>query len=455
MTEANIAYRDDSYSMNLPFLIKVNDVYKGNRIIKSKGEIYLSKKTKENENKFKERLKLSVFYPHFRKSIDNLENMLFRKGVSFSCNKKYEQIFENLDGEGSKLHTVMRTAANKALIDGMSFLWIDAPSFEGQLTLLEQKNLGYLPFLKVLSRLEVINKKVVIEKGRAKLTKVVIEQKLESEGDGFKPVFDVVQIVLEVNKGTVYKKVKNKFEIISEWTNNLGYIPIVPIYSKKEGYLEADIPFLDLADMNLKHYNAQSSLDHTLEMVANPQPIMFNYENDNGTNNEIVIGVNNALLFEDKQTGGAEYLEIEGKGIAHIEKMIESIEFKMDKMSLSVIYTDTFKTATEARFNEEKNNLFLVEISNSLEDGFNVAFRIISDFLGEDIEAQVSLSKEFVNKKIDAVMVDELLKLRKEGYISTERLWDVLIKGEILEAFDYEVEKEKILRDSNEVLNLE
>ena len=117
-----------------------------------------------------------------------------------------------------------------------------------------------------------------------------------------------------------------------------------------------------------------------------------------------------------------------------------------------LFYTDTFKTATEARYNEEKNNLFLVEISNSLEESFNKALEVVGIFLGEDLKASVSLTKDFVDVTLDPVMVDELLKLRLEGYISTETLWDRLIKGEVLSPFDYEVEKEKIKRENTEIL---
>ena len=426
----NIRYQNESYKINKPLLVKVADVYSGNKNIKRKGIQYLSKHTNETQEKYDERLKYATFFPHFRQSISKLENMIFRKGIKINKNEKYQTLLENFDGEGSKLENLMKLAAKKALLDGMTFLWIDAPSFEGVITEKNKEEIDYMPFCKLIDRIDVINIKTKVVNGRTILSKLVIEQKYEDEGDGFEPEIYDITIVLEIGKGTIYKE----GEIISEWTNELSYIPIIPIYSSKTGYLEADIPFLDLADMNIKHYNAESNLDYINKMVSSPTPMLFSTEVQKISENEgtVTIGVNNAMVFTDKSLEGAEYLEVQGKGITHLENAVKEIEIKMDKMALNAIYTNTFRTATEAKFNEEKNNLFLVEISTSLEDGINTAFKIMSDFLGEEIDLKVELSKDFIDLSIDANMVSQLLQLREKGFISSETLWDKLIKSEII-----------------------
>lgn len=443
----NIRYQDDNYRINKPLLIKVADVYAGNKNIKRKGEAYLSRHNLETTEKYNERLKYATFFPHFRQSISKLENMIFRKGIKVKDNDVFKKLLDNFDGEGSKLQTVMKLAAKKALLDGMTYLWVDAPSFEGAITYKEKEDMNYLPFCKIIDRIDVINKRTKVVNGKTILSKIVIEQLYEDEGDGFQPEAYYITIVLEIGKGTVYKD----GEVIQEWTNSLDYIPVIPVYSNKVGYLDADIPFLDLADMNIKHYNAESNLDHINKMVSSPTPLIFD-QSDASEDGKIVIGVNNAILFNDKTTGGAEYLEVQGKGIAHLENAVKEIEIKMDKMALNAIYTNTFRTATEARFNEEKNNLFLVEISTSLEDGINTVFKIMSEFLGEDIDLEVELSKDFIDVSIEATMVDELIKLREKGFISSETLWTKLVKSEILDPFDFDTEKEKIKNDIGEVI---
>lgn len=438
----NIFYQDEDYRINKPFLLKIADIYAGNKNIKRKGETYLSKFTNESEEKYSDRLKYATFFPHFRQSLSKLENMIFRKGITIKNkdNKKYENLLKNFDGEGSSLETVMKLVAKNSLLDGICYLWVDAPFFEEKITYKDKENIEYLPFVKIIKRIDVINKRTTVEKGKTILTKIVIEQLLETEGDGFQPETIKTVIVLEIGGGKVYSE---SGEVLQEWTNSLNYIPFFPVYSSKTGYLQADIPFLDLADMNIKHYNAESNLDHINKMVSSPTPLIFEQSEIEGT---LTIGVNNAMIFNDKNTGGAEYLEVQGKGITHLENAVKEIEIKMDKMSLNAIYTNTFRTATEARFNEEKNNLFLVEIATSLEYGVNLAFEIMNDFLGEnkDIDYEVELSKDFVDLSIEPAMVDELIKLCEKGFISRETMWKKLIDSEIFEPFDFEEEINKI-----------
>lgn len=125
----NIFYQDEDYRINKPFLLKIADIYAGNKNIKRKGETYLSKFTNESEEKYSDRLKYATFFPHFRQSLSKLENMIFRKGITIKNkdNKKYENLLKNFDGEGSSLETVMKLVAKNSLLDGICYLWVDAP----------------------------------------------------------------------------------------------------------------------------------------------------------------------------------------------------------------------------------------------------------------------------------------------------------------------------------------
>ena len=447
-----VNYRHSEYERILPFLLKLKDVYDGNIAIKSKGDFYLNKGTKENEKKYNERLLLASFYPHYKKSINNFSNMIFRKAPEIKVKDKYKDFIEkNIDGEGSSLQQVMKLAVNKALNYGLSFLWIDAPAIEGYLSMKEKEELGFLPFIKVLDRLEVINWKIENENGRKVLSKLVIEQEIEDSSDGFKEEKSKIWIVLEKFGGTIYKKTKNDFEVVKTWTNNLGFVPVIPIYSDKTGLLNANLPFLDLADLNLKHYNLESQLDNALAIVGNPQPVIWGFETDEDSQ-EVVVGVSHAILLGDKNTSDIKYLEVEGKSLDKLENRIKEIEVKMDKISLNVIYSTSFKTATEARFNEEKNNLFLVEISENLEYGFRKALDVVEIFLGESIGYSLTINKEFVDYSLDSVMVDELIKLREKNFISTDTLWNRLIKGNVVDISDFNIEKQKIEDEIVEIL---
>ena len=93
-----------------------------------------------------------------------------------------------------------------------------------------------------------------IQKTLKKINESIIkeQQKVEKEINEFETELVDIFIVLRENGGIIYNE---KEEVISSWTNNLGYVPVIPVYSAKTGFLSADIPLLDLADMNIEYFN--------------------------------------------------------------------------------------------------------------------------------------------------------------------------------------------------------
>ena len=443
----DVDYESQYYKMFERELRKVNDLYEGNQAIKRRGSHYLFKMSNELDDKYEERLRTATLYNCFKGAVNNYKNLILRKGIGLQYNnvlKNPENIFNNIDGQGNDLQASINIATKDALIDGMSFIWIDAPQINADLTIKDVMNSSFRPFIKNLKRTDVINTQTTMIGGIEILTRVVIRQEICVQSDSFKENMETIFIILERDKGYICKKQKyTTYEVVSSWENKLGYIPVLAIYSEKKGFMKASVPLSDLADLNLKYYNASSEKDHIKRMSCNPLPIFYGYVPDEDEQ-DVIIGVNKALILPDKTSCGAEYLEVTGKSLDYLNADLESLEMKLDKLSLAIIFTNTFKTATEASLNEEKNSLFLVELSGSIENAYNLAFQIMNEYMGINLGASITLTKDFVNKKIDSVMVDELLKLKIAGTISTETLWDALVNGEVLEKFDYDIEKNKL-----------
>lgn len=447
----SIDFKDNDYLSNIKYLDMVNDVYQGTRKIKN-SKTYLNKRTIESDTAYNDRLKFSTFQNILRKSIDNLASILLRKKpiIDFKANSKF--LVDNFDGKGTNIFNFTKELSVAALRDGMCYIWCDSEKIEAPLNLLTAK--GIRPFNKILLRKDVISKRTGVKNGEAYIKQMVIKQKVEKEINEFETELVDIFIVLRENGGIIYDE---KEEIIGKWTNNLGYVPVIPVYSAKTGYLSADIPLLDLADMNIEYFNKYSELQRTLSISASPIACIFsediytgNDERQKGSGvdkvKDIAIGAETAIVFRDKTTQGFEWKEPHGQAILHLMNNLVNIRTNMINLASGVLSEKKYMTATEVKVNEDNNNLFLMELSYSIESALNAAIKMNSDFLGKTIDIKVETNKDFELIPIDANMVDKFIQMKREGFISTETFFRELIKGEIIA--DLDIEKEKMLIES-------
>jgi len=446
MSKIKVDFKDLDYVENINDLIMLKDLEKGTKAIKKKGEVYLDRYFKEDSKKYALRSKKAVFKNFFSTILWNTSSLLFRKSPEIDFVKKFSDFFENVNGEGDSLQSFMHLLAKNAIRDGLSYIWVDNEKIEGTLT----KTATVQPVFKNIERADVFSKRFEVVNGRKILTQFVFRTFIEEDIDGFATQSSEIYVVLNIGSGKVYKKNKREFELIDSWENSLDYIPIVPVYSKKTGFFEADLALLDIAYANIKHYNKLSDLDHITYMTNAPILALYNF-NTEGKDN-VVIGSNNALLFEDKQSGGAEYIQPNGNGTKDLKDFIADLETYITKMSIDLITKDSFKTATEAKLREKRSSLFLVEIAESLETAINRALEIAEDFAGIKYNATVKLNKDFEDLKLDANTIDKLIKLKSENMISLETLWDALNKGEVLKLLDYEKEKLLIKEEQSNLI---
>ena len=451
----SVNFKDKDLIENEKYLKLVNSVYRGIRDIKTK--TYLTQYDLEEDSKYLERLESATLYNFVKKSVDNLSSVIFRKSLKVDYKVKNEKFIKNIDGKGSSLNQFSKEIAKESLKDGLVYIWVDSQRVDSAISI---NNIDSVqPYLKLVKRENVLSKKISFENGIAVLDQIVFQQiiTVSKNEDEFETEDKNIYIVLNKFGGEIWakkEKKENEYEKIDGWVNELGIVPIIPIYSAKTGFLEADIPLLDLSYMNIKHFNAQSNLDSILRLAAVPVPIIYTdneYDKEQLKKEGLTIGVNKALSFSDKSKEGFEFVEIQGGSIDKLEANLDKVEESMDKMALSVLASTSFNTATEAKIADSNSNLFLMDLAISIEDGLNAAFKIMELYLDMKLDILITINKDFDSLGLDAQTIDKYIALKREGLISIDTLWDELIKGEILNISDYDVEKQRI-RDEEVVL---
>lgn len=449
---------NSQYNDNIDSLVMINDLYQGTKIIKQNGRKYLNQFKLEEDENYNERLINSVFYNFLAKTINNLSGLISRKKHSIKYNnQKVDQIIKNFDGQGSSIEHFIKQLSIETIKDGMSFLWVDYNRIDTNLS--KDKLSGDLPFIKLIKRQNVLNYKTESINGNIQFKQITILQSIDIDINDFETETKDCYIVITKEAGYVYtKNAKGNFEQIDNWINDLGIIPIVTVYAEKTGFATANIPLLDLAYLNLSHYNAAGDYSHILRLAAVPVPVIY-------TNNEydkkvlakegVSIGVTKALSFSDKQSEGFEFVEISGSSITQLKQNINDIENQMEKTALSVLANKSFNTATEAKIADNNNALILTELALSIEDSINKTFEIMELYLSEILDCKITINKDFNNSKLDSQVIDKYIAMKREGLISIDTFWDMLSKGEMLDILDYDLEKQKIEEEQSSISTME
>ena len=348
-------------------------------------------------------------------------------------------------------------------------MWVDFPKVdsENNLSLFDVEINNIRPYLKNIKRKDILSKKISTVNGMSVLSQVVFKQTIEIPKDEFSTEEEDVYIVLRENEGFIFsetaesKKSKDKYEfnMLNSWTNSLGYIPFFPCYSNKEGFFKADLPFYDLAHLNLTLFNLESDHQNIIHLTNVPTLQIFTGEsetplkaNKKGKEESLTVGVNKAFKFKDKSTQGIEWVSPSGSCIKDGKENIDSVKKQLESMSLSIFSKESYNTATEANIANSKNNLFLVELANSLETVIEMAVISMEDFSQENYNFTMKLSKDFDFATLDATTIEKLSNMQEKGQISLDTLWKKLEDDEVLKIEDYDAEKEKIKSETVEIL---
>ncbi len=402
----------------------------------------LTKWERESNEGYIARQKTATLFNQTKKTIFTANGMIFRKDISLSddMNKAFLAKANDIDDADTSLNDFAKDIGETGQTDGLSLILIDAPKYDGDvITLQQQKALGLIPYFIKYEYSQVKNRRV--ENG--KLVQITLEERVTDYTGEFGEESVVQERVLYIGGGKIYRKEK----VIHEWTNNLPYIPIVPFYSNKTGFFDATPKYLDLAELNLKHFNFQSQLDKTLFIASNPIPLMYgNFDKESDVN----VGVDKALVFDRKEEGGFEWVEFKGTSVDKLQEEIKNIEARMLAIGISIL-TDKQQTAKEATITSVGETSDLASVASSLERALNIAYSYWCDMMGVVTTGEITVNKDFTGATLSPAEAKIYLDMYQAGTITLNQFWDEMEMREYIKEFDREVVTAELEAKSQDV----
>ncbi len=433
----------DAYSSNLLLLLDCwND-------LEGRERAYLPKEAKEPPQAWADRIKRTTFDNRFEPAIKDYAGLLSVFGLNDDVAQSIIDNKDNIDQCGNDLWTFFHEVDQYCLRDGWCGVMVeyppDDPNINSQADLLESDR---RPYLVLIDRRDILNWRTTKTNGKPQLARVTIrETRLEPDGDyGEKEV--VYYRVLVRGEYFVFQIIEGKGNeaqllLVESGVTSLREIPLVYYSVTESGLFSAKAPFLNLAKLNIEHFQKRSGLNEVLRKCNLPVPVrkgLIRTVDDLKKVPPLVIGPNSVL--DIPADGDFFFAEPSGAAIAATRVDIKDLEAAMDRMTLDFLTSgDRQKTATEVVLDSTKTSANLKGVARRKESAMQQVFKFWANYTGETEGGGITQDEDLLSVPLTPEQVDKLQNLADSGRISDRTLLLLLQRGKVLpRQFDIDAE---------------
>jgi len=444
----------------------VNDVIKGTRHLHLATIKYLPQEPRETNSDYQVRLKKSVFWNAYKRTVQGLTGMVFRRDPHLSADVPpiLKAQWENLDLEGTHGDVFAREVFKTGLNDGHCFIYVDMPVsvVVDNPAATKADEAGRRPYWMLINKGSVINwRSTTTPDGQLVLTQATIVENMVEPFGEFGEVVITQYRVLTPGAFKVYRQDQQKktWSVVESGTTSLDFIPLIPVYTNRTTFLQSQPPLLDLALLNLRHYRLQSDLDNILHKCSVPLLVAKNrrtavIEGDTASSEQVISP--NTLIDVDKD-GDLKYVEPSGHAIALAQAEIKQTEAQMATLGLLLLRgaPQVQKTATQSALDYEAESSELAAMARGLIDALEQGLAVHAEYLGLKTSGatkpggSVEMNTNFSQTTLDAPTFNSLMNMVLTRNLSIDTLWDLMMQSEMLPADFSPATERKLIAAAN------
>ncbi len=202
-------------------------------------------------------------------------------------------------------------------------------------------------------------------------------------------------------------------------------------------------PLLDLAYLNVKHWQSQSDQDNILRVARVPILAMIGAEEDS----QLKVGASSAVKLP--QGAALQYVEHSGAAIGAGAESLLKLEEQMIQTGAELLVSKPGqRTATEASNDAEGNKSDLLRIAEGFEDSLDMALQFMADWVNVPSGGSVSLFKDYGASTLTDASAQLILTMQQSGLISkTTAIREQQRRGMLDAALEPELELEAVSQD--------
>lgn len=458
-------YRSAAYMAMLPSIIRVRDVCAGTLHLRSKSTAYLPQEPREDPQAYAIRLSKALLVNLTERAINGLVGLVFSTEPQLSddvpvsmagqeeaaanpetgqpAQPEIEGQLENCDLAGTHWTVFAKELFSDALHDGHAFLMTDMPPALGEgATKADEMRAGRRPYWVKYKADQAINWRL---DSRGRLAQITFEEcSLEPDGEyGEKEVYRYR--VLRPGSWELYRKAEQDGRSVlflesSGLTAPVTEIPVSVCYGKKKAPLISSPPMLDLAEVNLLHY--QESSDYRIYLRIASRPLLWFRGRDLSKTVEVIGPYS---VFDVAENGQAAFAETTGAALGAARQDLKDMEDYMGVLGLSMLTQQTpQKTATEERGDQVRELSELATAAQSLKDCLEQGLMFWAQYANEPTGGSVKLGVDID----DLTMTDQEMNAYNAmagTVLSKQTVREILReRGKLPESYSEEAEAKRL-----------
>ncbi|WP_445572093.1 DUF4055 domain-containing protein [Pseudomonas sp. E102] len=421
----------------------------GTMAMRAAGKSLLPQYPAEDDESYKERLRLSTLLPAYSETVGNMTSRVFAEPLQVGDDVPGQlvEMTADIDHSGNDLNSWAVEFFREGLSHGLCHALVDHSRTEGVRTQAEEIAAGVRPYAVLVKPEQVLG-------WRAKGGQLTMFRYIEivEEEDGEFGAKCVEQIrVLEPGAWRTYRKAeKGGWGLHDEGANSLAYIPLVTFYTGRTGFMTAKPPLLELAHLNVKHWQSQSDQDNILHVIRVPILVRIGVQatfDNQGKPVPPEFKVGTGSLTDLPKDGDLKYVEHTGAAVKAGREALQDLldEMRMAGAKLLTPEKSATKTATQADEEAAQELSPLARMANHFADCLAQLLQFMADYRGLGDGGTVEMRGNFDVDYMPEVSLPTLVAMANAGMLSKETLFaEMQRRGVISDEYDWTQELAKI-----------
>lgn len=416
----------------------------GTRAMREAGQAHLPKWPNEEQKAYEARLATAVLYPAYQRTVTTLTGKPFAKALTLGEDVpgNIKAFCDDIDLQGRNLDAFASDIMESALGYGLAGILVDFPVVDQTAvkTLADERKLGLRPYAIQVFPWQVLGWMASRVNGNWQLLQLRLMEEVE-EPDGLYAVKCIQQVRLLTPGGwQTFRRGQDKEDWIlhSQGTTTLGYIPYVPVYGQRTGFMTGKPPLLELANLNVKHWISQSDQDTLLHVARVPILTI----RQGGDKFELTVGASAAVNLGDNPQAELKYVEHSGKAIEAGKTSLDDLKDEMRQSGAEMlVLAQVQKTATETASEDSVGMCALSRIVQGEEDALDYMLQIFADWTSQPTGGHVTLFKDFAAATLSDASAQMVLSLQQGGLLSKATALQEMKRRNVISP-DTDIEKE-------------
>ncbi|MCV4343313.1 DUF4055 domain-containing protein [Pseudomonas capsici] len=421
----------------------------GTMAMRGAGKNLLPQYPAEDDCVYKERLRLSTLLPAYAETVGNMTSRVFAEPLQVGDDvpEVIQEMTLDIDNSGNDINSWAVEFFREGLSHGLCHAFVDHPQAGDLRTQAEEQAAGVRPYAVLVKPGQVLGWRVK----DGTLTMIRYIEVIEEE-DGEFGVKCVEQIrVLEPGTWRTYRAgEKGGWVLHEQGTNSLTRIPWVTFYTGRTGFMTAKPPLLELAHLNVKHWQSQSDQDNILHVIRVPILVRIGLQPQFDAQGKLIppeFKVGTGSLTDIPANGDLKYVEHTGQAVESGRTALQDLisEMRMAGAKLLTPEKTATKTATQAEEEAAQELSPLQRMSNHFGDCLAQLLQFMAEYRSLGDGGTVEMRGNYDVDYMPEVSLPTLVSMANAGLISKETLFaEMQRRGVISDEYNWEDELAKI-----------